>query len=232
MHGWLYLPEVNADNNGTTLHGYFVHHTPGEARGVPSRRRPLTASRAEFFHLSPHNFEIVVRGVLTLNRSVDGLPFPRARALVGTEYVLSPPAFSLDALISGTLTSIGGPFANGSFDTPQRYTLSDGQLAISELVTVHYLSAAANATYAELPYYSYPRNARAARADRHHNLYMMHLLEASPDFDQVLHAVLDLHSCVYAGSDGPRDVLASGATWVVPKVRPPLNKTARAKRRR
>lgn len=159
-----------------------------------------------------------MRGSLTLQKAVPGMPVPPQSDVVGTEYVLSPPQFSLDDLISRKLQRIAGPFSNGSFDTPQRYVLTQGSLDIEELLCVHYLDAAAPARYANLPYLSYPRNTSgivpASGSPIH--LYFMHLLEQSPDFDQVIHVVLDSSACQFVGSDSLADVVAVGATFVVP----------------
>jgi hypothetical protein len=181
VHGWLFLPTVSSRSSPRLLEGYFYHHTP------------------EMYRLSPHNFEIVVGGVLRLNSSVPNLPFPPKVDLLGTEYVLSPPAFSLDDLLNGSLTSISGVFSNGSFDTTQRYRLSYGVLDFS-VMTAHYLSSSAPARWSELVYIAFvrsPSNKPGVNDDMH--LYFVHLLEKSAEFDQTIHVVLNGRRRVFFG---------------------------------
>jgi hypothetical protein len=44
----------------------------------------------------------------------------------------------------------------------------------------------------------------------------MHILEKSPDFDQVLHVRLDTSTCVFVGNDTLADLVVDSATFVVP----------------
>jgi hypothetical protein len=197
VHGWLWLPVESPVQNDSFLVGYWYHHTP------------------EFFHTSPHDFEIVTFGQLQLlSNAVHGLPVPPMAEYVGTEYVLSPPKFSLDDLVNGSLSQITGPFANGSFDTPQRYVIAPVATLSFRLAFVHYMSATAPANFAHLPYASFPRSLKPRRHSVH--LYFVHILQQSPDFDQTIHGVVDLRSCRFFGADSAQDVFAEAANWVVP----------------
>jgi len=212
VHGWLWLPTDVSETNGSVsmLVGWFYHHTP------------------EFFYDSPHNFEIMAKGSLALNNPVSGLPLPPTSPLVGTEYVFTPPAFSLDDVIVSALTTFHGKFSNGSFDTPQRYLLSNGTISITELVNVLYLDSKAPKGYHHLVYLSYPRfvGRRPSNPDEVH-LYFLHLLEKSPDFDQIVHVVLNASSCEnfmegkrnQAAASVPPGLYSPGATFVVEQSR-------------
>lgn len=200
VHGWLWLPWVTAAPTPNTLKGYFYHHTP------------------EFWTDSPHDFEIMVAGELILDKPVSGLPFPPASALVGTEYVFTPPAFSLDQFITGKVANYYGRFTNGSFDTHQRYLLSNGHLVVTEMITVHYLQQNATAGYSKLPYLSYPRDISGNQNEGDNHFYFLHLLEQSPDFDQIIHVTLDPATCVWQGGDSFEDLASPGATFVVPSI--------------
>jgi hypothetical protein len=198
VHGWLWLPVESPVQNDSFLVGYWYHHTP------------------EFFHTSPHDFEIVTFGQLQLtSNAVSGLPIPPLVELVGTEYVLSPPQFSLDDLVNGSLTQITGPFSNGSFDTPQRYVIAPSATLSFRRAFVHYMSATAPANFAHLPYASFPRSLKPRHRFLVH-LYFVHILQQSPDFDQTVHGVVDLRSCRFLGADSAHDVFAEAANWVVP----------------
>ena len=180
-HGWLMLPwDRSADAPAAQpINAWFYHHTP------------------EFFLDSPHDFLLMLSGQLILaNTSVTPLlPLPPAAETLGTEFVWTPPAFSLNDLIV-TPSLAPGLLQNGSFDTPQRFDLSDGKIDLLPDRTVHYLSSTAACSYANPVYLSYPRAyPRGAALESPLHLYFVHLVWASPDFDQVLHVTLDPASC-------------------------------------
>lgn len=210
VHGWLWLPidagAVRGADAGTSavlvssLHGYFYHHTP------------------EFWHSSPHDFEIMLTGTLALDRPVAGLPLPGAGSnVLGTEYVFTPPAFSLNDLITGSATSFYGHFTNGSFDTKQKYDLSNGTLTVEELTTVRYLPELNHTEMPTQAYLSYPRApaaaAAGAAASGEHSLYWLHALHSMPDYDQIVHVTINLDSCVWRHGDTAADALDVGATF-------------------
>jgi hypothetical protein len=97
VHGWLWMPtDQHVKDNVTILEGFWSHHTP------------------EFWMISPHVFQIIVKGVLHLDTPVSGLPFPPYVPLVGTEYTFTPPLdFSLNDLITGSLVHYTGNWWNG-----------------------------------------------------------------------------------------------------------------------
>jgi len=194
-HGWLWLPIDNSQSD-SKLVGWFYHHTP------------------EFFHNSPHDFEIMTFAELELEKNVQGLPFPPQINLLGNEYVFTPPAFSLDLLILQKEFKYHGRFTNGSFDTHQRYLLSDGTLQIKYLPTVHYLEANAPAGYHNLVYLSYPRKLMTTDDEIQH-FYLLHLLEKSPDFDQLVHVSINITTCVWKNHEDLADLAAIGATYQI-----------------
>ena len=222
VHGWLWLPIDNGANESSnspsvsTLEGYFYHHTP------------------EFWWNSPHNFEIMVSATLHLDHPVANLPLPPAADAMNTEYVFTPPAFSLNELITQKATSFYGHFTNGSFDTPQYYYLSNGTLDVHDLPTVHYLlddNHTAVPAMKQQAYLSYPRATAAATAtatatasnQRHTglstgsdaiHLYWLHMLQRAPDYDQIVHVTVDPASCVFRNGDSVADVTGVGATFV------------------
>uniref|UniRef100_A0A0G4GJ84 Uncharacterized protein n=1 Tax=Chromera velia CCMP2878 TaxID=1169474 RepID=A0A0G4GJ84_9ALVE len=146
VHGWLWLPwDVSEDTAASspegvsTLHGWLYHHTP------------------EFWTDSPHDFEMMVKGRIELDSPVPGLPLPPAVAQLGTEYTFTPPSFPLDEMISGERTVYEGKFTNGSFDTEQRYLLSNGTMFVEERTLVHYLYEISNRPFPHQAYLGFPR---------------------------------------------------------------------------
>lgn len=195
VHGWLWLPTDDCCNN-STLTGYFYHHTP------------------EFGVASPHDFELMVEGTLTLDDSLTGLPLPPATPALGTEYVFTPPTFPLDELINGERRTFQGRFTNGSFDTLQRHLLSNASLEVSALPVVHYLHDLTNQTLPAQAYLSFPRHHRRSilKSGIVH-LYWLHLLWSAPDYDQIVHVTVDFESCEFRNGDTRLDVSAVGATF-------------------
>ncbi len=208
VHGWLMLPWDRPASTPASVpvSAWLYHHTP------------------EFFTESPHDFLLLISAELTLANTsvVPTLPLPPTSLLLGTEYVFTPPQFSLDELILSS-TMPAGVLSNGSFDTPQRYPLSAGKMHISsepEMRTVHYLNQSTPCTYANPVYLSYPRAVplQAASAAEPLHLYLLHLVYASPDYDQALHIRVDPSSCSSAVS--PAVLHAMGATWTFPSLGP------------
>lgn len=202
-HGWLMLPWNRSPDAPSTqpINSWFYHHTP------------------EFFMDSPHDFLLMLSGQLILaNTSVTPLlPLPPAVETLGTEFVWTPPAFSLNDLIV-TPSFAPGLLQNGSFDTPQRFDLSDGKIDLLPDRTVHYLDSTTNCSYANPVYLSYPRAfPRGAALESPLHLYFVHLVWASPDYDQVLHVTLDPASC--ASDDTSADTLNGvGVTFSFPEL--------------
>jgi hypothetical protein len=229
VHGWLYLPTDCTTTATTTsatddvaaaedaacdqLNGYWYHHTP------------------EFFTDSPHDYMVMLRGSLQVQTSdwLSEFPFPPEHALLGTEYTFTPPEFSLDSLLIGQLpaSTWHGHFQNGSFDTPQRYNLSGkAQLSVEgPPLHIHYLNGSTSGvtTYSHLPYISFPRTVYTNNSATTTtttttvvHLYWVHLLSATPDFDQVVHVSIDPASCVFAqNGDEVADVLSVAATFLI-----------------
>ena len=212
VHGWLWLPIDDGANASVAaqpvseLRGYFYHHTP------------------EFWSDSPHNFEIMISATLKLDHGVAGLPLPPTDSVLNTEYVFTPPAFSLDELITGSASSFYGHFTNGSFDTPQYYILSNGTMTVDDVTTAHYLWDDSRLPVPDMlqqAYISYPRavtpGARVAETSRSSNavahLYWLHILQRAPDYDQIVHVTLDTLTCEWRHGDTAEDALGSGANF-------------------
>ena len=76
---------------------------------------------------------------------------------------MTPSEFSLDELITGKKNRFYGKISNGSFDTKQRYTLSNGTLHIRERTTIHYLWDLKDEPMSQQAYISYPRHSGRVR---------------------------------------------------------------------
>jgi len=209
VHGWLFLLlEQDIPTNGfTPIPGYFVHHTP------------------EFWTDSPHNFQIIMKGTLVpisttqnITYPID-LPYPPKMDLIQNEYTFTPPpAFSLNDLLAGSIVQLNGVVFNGSFDTSyERVPVSLGSVYIEELSTAVYLDNSTSLTpHQTLLYYSYPRNIKIVSQGQQH-YYFSHFIHSVPDFDQVIHAVIDLDGCVCENCRDKQQMYEwiheSGAVW-------------------
>ncbi|KYQ92667.1 hypothetical protein DLAC_06662 [Tieghemostelium lacteum] len=199
VHGWLFMPLdqnlPNPENPSQPIQAYFSHHTP------------------EFATDSPHNFQIIILGTVTPLSSGDNITYPiqmnypPASELVEYEFTFTPPPpFSLNDLLSGDIKQLLGVVFNGSFDTPyERIAESVGVWDILELTTAVYLNdSTAIEPYPYQRYYSYPRLAIGAPIPTDngvHNFYLAHEIHAVPDFDQVIHATIDISSCSCTDDD-------------------------------
>jgi len=213
VHGWLILPtEQPTPSNSDPfmpVAAYFSHHTP------------------EFWTDSPHDFQIVLFGIME-SMSTDGhitfpipLPYPPETDFLRNEYTITPPnPFSLNDMISGSITQLLGVVNNGSFDTPyERYAMSIAKLSIKQLTTVVYLdNSTAIPAYPELRYYHYPRSTAKPPAFGRLHAYMAHQIHAVPDFDQVIHSTINLNTCTCTGcktNDEIQTALGTaGSVWI------------------
>lgn len=187
VHGWLILPfnQDKSNDSSVPLKAWFSHHVP------------------EFWTDSPHNFQIILEGSLTLigcfenDTSTFNLPFPPADSLLTYEYSFTPPSpFSLNDMLSGSLTKLNGVFYNGSFDTPyEREATALASLQIDKLTTAVYLDENENQPFEHLRYLSYPRG----QSGESTHFYFSHEIRAQPDFDHFVHGTIT--KCTIDGQD-------------------------------
>lgn len=188
VHGWLILPW---DTNGTnsSIQGWFSHHVP------------------EFWTDSPHNFQIILNGLLTPLSCFNTeptpepipIPYPPHDTLLQNEFTFTPPPeFSLNDLLLKTLTELKGVIYNGSFDTSyERIPLALGTLTVRELTTAVYLNESKSIpSYPDLRYLSYPRDMSASADTKpFQQMYFVHEIHSVPDFDHIVHARIDTTAC-------------------------------------
>jgi hypothetical protein len=183
VHGWLILPiELHAETGNETRlvrPAWFSHHVP------------------EFWHDSPHNFQIIFRGTITPTQAVFpsaplqplGLPTPAGDDLLTYEYSITPPsAFSLNDLLNGDIKALYGVYYNGSFDTPyDRIPESLSVATVEHLTTAVYLDEFEDRGFPNLAYLSYPRALQEISKHESDHVYLAHNIHAQPDFDHVVH---------------------------------------------
>jgi hypothetical protein len=147
---------------------------------------------------------------------------PSAPLLIDEFTVTPPPAFSLNNLLNGDIKWLAGSVYNGSFDTTyDRIPTNIGNVTIEQLTTAVWLNVSAE-PFPTLQYLSYPRQQASHVPGKPHmslqgelHLYMAHQIHAPPDFDQVIHVVVDPTQC--SGSETLlEDILTPGAAWQFP----------------
>jgi len=219
VHGWLILPlDQEPPVDSRPVLAWFSHHTPQIYVGDNSTRvlPPL-----DF----PHDWQIIFLGLLVPlsigdKLSVAPIPmcYPPSSRLLGHEYTITPPPpFSLNNLLNGEIPWLMGSVYNGSFDTLyDRIPTNIGKVTVGSLTTAVWLNASsAIPNYPTLQYLSYPRQPDFQllnTSDVH--LYLAHQIHSTPDFDQIVHAVLDVARC--SGMNVLRDILVPGVSWVFP----------------
>lgn len=217
VHGWLILPlDQNAPTDDQPILGWFSHHTPQIYHGDNSTKvlPPL-----EF----PHDWQIIFLGSLRPVSIGDSMPVvpiplnypPKAPLLVDEFTITPPPAFSLNNLLNGDIKWLAGSVYNGSFDTTyDRVPTNIGNVTVEQLTTAVWLNESA-APFPTLQYLSYPRQLKPAEKATEVHIYMAHQIHAPPDFDQVIHVVVDPTRC--SGSDRALELLTTpGAAWQFP----------------
>jgi hypothetical protein len=219
VHGWLILPWDTNVTNGP-IQGWFSHHVP------------------EFGADSPHNFQIILNGLLTplpcFNTESTPkpipIPYPPQDSLLQHEYTITPPPeFSLNDLLLERLTELKGVIYNGSFDTSyERIPLDLGTLTIRELTTTIYLNESKSVVpYTDLRYLSYPRDmSPSADTKPFQHVYFVHEINSVPDFDHIIHARIDTTLC-HCDTKLPfvcntkkvlQEILTPGIEWSFPTL--------------
>ncbi|CAF1391329.1 unnamed protein product [Rotaria magnacalcarata] len=188
VHGWLILP-WNTNATEGPIQAWFSHHVP------------------EFGADSPHNFQIVLNGLLTPLSCFNTepiaqpipMPYPPRDPLIQYEYTITPPPeFSLNDLLLQTLTELKGSIYNGSFDTPyERIPIALGTLTVRELTTAVYLNESTSVpSYPDLRYLSYPRDMSSSGDTKpFQHMYFAHEIHSVPDFDHIIHVSIDTTQC-------------------------------------
>ena len=219
VHGWLILPWDTNITDGP-VQAWFSHHVP------------------EFWTDSPHNFQIILNGLLTPLACFNTeptpqpipIPYPPRDNLVEYEYTITPPPeFSLNDLLLGTLTELKGVVYNGSFDTSyERIPLALATLTVRELTTAVYLNESKLIpNYPELRYLSYPRDmSPSADTKPFQHVYLAHEIHSVPDFDHIVHASIDTTRC-HCETGLPslctteqilKDIRTPGVEWAFPSL--------------
>jgi len=210
VHGWLILPwEQEYPTDPTTpVNAWFSHHTP------------------EFFTDSPHDFQIILQGNLIPMSCAENetyvidIPYPPASEMLVDEFTITPPPpFSLNDLLLGNISKLLGVVYNGSFDTLyERIPMAIATFSITQLTTAVYLNDSSSIEeYPQLRYYSYPRSTVTTNIGNAH-YYFAHQIHAVPDYDQVIHTVINLNSCSCSDECDLSIIHEPGAVWEVPGV--------------
>jgi len=215
VHGWLILPlDQSVPTDDRPVLAWFSHHTPQIYHGDNSTRvlPPL-----DF----PHDWQIIFLGAIRPVSIGDSMPVapiplnypPSAPLLIDEFTVTPPPAFSLNNLLNGDIKWLAGAVYNGSFDTTyDRIPTNIGNVTIEQLTTAVWLNVSSE-PFPTLQYLSYPRKpATTASKEGEVHLYMAHQIHAPPDFDQVIHVVVDPAQC----TGSPVEILKPGAAWEFP----------------
>jgi hypothetical protein len=219
VHGWLILP-WNTNETSGPIQAWFSHHVP------------------EFYTDSPHNFQIILNGLLTPLSCFNTesapqpipIPYPPQDSLLQHEYTITPPPeFSLDDLLLERLTELKGVIYNGSFDTSyERIPLALGTLTVRELTTAVYLNESkAIPSYPDLRYLSYPRDmSPSADTKPFQHMYFAHEIHSVPDFDHIIHASIDTTRCHCDDKSSllcnkeklSQEILTPGIEWSFPTL--------------
>ena len=143
---------------------------------------------------SPHDFQLVFRAIIT-NSTVNPIPLPTNVSEIRTQWTLEPGEWSLNNLINGNITSFRSKLYSGDFEQGGQYLCNVTINIIRPLLTVIQLNESEVEPYQPLRYTSYLLTNSTVSPKPLIHLYLLHQIRVQPDFDAIVHAVIDPSNC-------------------------------------
>ena len=170
-----------------------------------------------------HDFQLAFRATIT-NSTVHPLSIPTNVDVLNHQWNIEPEQWSLNDFLIGTFDSFEAKLYRGNFERNGTYL---GNITIEvtrPFLTIVPLDASATDHIEPIRYTSYALsdNNRITVGSSIH-LYLLHQIQASPDFDTIAHATVRLDSCVtrLQREQLGHVLLTSASLWAFPEV---LNK--------
>ena len=143
---------------------------------------------------SPHDFQLVFSAIIT-DSTVDPLPLPTNITRLNSQWTLEPDEWSLNNFINGNLTSFRTKLYSGDFEQGGTYLCNITVNAIQPFLTVNQLNISEVEPYQPIRYISYLLSNASVTTDNHLHLYLLHQIRVQPDFDSIVHVLVNPMNC-------------------------------------
>ncbi|CAF0912574.1 unnamed protein product [Adineta steineri] len=143
---------------------------------------------------APHDFQLTFLALIT-NSTVNPLPLPTNITQINSQWTIQPEQWSLNNLINGNITEFRTKLYTGNFEQSGRYLCDVTVNIIRPLLTVVQLNESEVEPYQPLRYSSYLLSNSTAITDKQIHFYLLHQIRAQPDFDSIVHVVINPANC-------------------------------------
>ncbi|CAF0727850.1 unnamed protein product [Adineta ricciae] len=144
---------------------------------------------------APHDFQLVYLASVT-NSTVDPLPLPTDITQLSTQFTIEPKeSWSLNDLINGNITSFRTKLYAGNFEQGGQYLCDVTITVLRPLLTVVQLNETEVEPYQPLRYSSYLLSNSTVAKDDHIHVFLLHQIRVQPDFDAIVHAIINPANC-------------------------------------
>lgn len=143
---------------------------------------------------SPHDFQLVLLATI-INSTISPVPLPTNISLLNNQWTLEPERWSLNNLINGNITSFSAKLFLGNSEQGGTYLCNITLQIIQPLLTVVQLNGSEVQPYQPLRYISYLQTNSTMSSKSFIHLYLLHQIRVQPDFDAIVHVVIDPANC-------------------------------------
>lgn len=172
-------------NGRLASHGFFL--LPLDRSGyVWISHKPMFSS--------PHDFQLVALATIT-HSTVTPIPLPTNITRLNNLWTMEPGRWSLNNLINGNLTSFDAQLYVGDFEQTGKYLCNITLNIIQPLLTVVQLNSSDIEPYQPLRYTSYLLSNLTISTETVLHFYFLHQIRVQPDFDSIVHIVIDPKNC-------------------------------------
>ncbi|CAF1057642.1 unnamed protein product [Didymodactylos carnosus] len=150
----------------------------------------------------PHDYQIVLTAHIT-SSTIEPPPLPTNTSLLGTLWTIVPDRWSLNKFINGNITIFDAQLFKGNSELSGIY-LCNITLNVIQLLTISHLNSTEIEPYQSLRYFSY---SQLSSNNFIIHLYLLHQIRITPDFDSVVHVVIDISTDCTSGASTNQTLL-------------------------
>ncbi|CAF1286750.1 unnamed protein product [Didymodactylos carnosus] len=135
--------------------------------------------------------------------TIEPPPLPTNTSLLGTLWTIVPDRWSLNKFINGNITIFDAQLFKGNSELSGIY-LCNITLNVIQLLTISHLNSTEIEPYQSLRYFSY---SQLSSNNFIIHLYLLHQIRITPDFDSVVHVVIDISTDCTSGASTNQTLL-------------------------